>query len=119
MQSAHRRVAEEAVDALQDLRFAVLQLERGSAGHVQHEDAALPIRALAEPDRLTPAGEAGADDGRPLREQLGLGQPRRRAGGVEQGAQQIGQAPQTPSPAHLPGADLPYVPLVRPGARRS
>ena len=118
-QSTDRRVTEEAVDALQDLRFAVLQLKRGSAGHVQHEDAALAIGALAEPDWLTPAGEAGADDGRPLREQLGLGQPASARRRVEQGAQQIGQAPQTASPAHLSGADLPYVPLVRPGAWRS
>ena len=101
MQPGDRGIAEEAVDPLQHLGLAVLQLERGAAGDMQRQDAAPMPGPVGQAYRLGAGSKIRADDGRPFGQQPGLGEaaPARRR--VEDAAEQIRQPAQATAPAHL------------------
>ena len=118
-QTTDRAVAEVVVDPLQDLRFAVLQFESGSAGYVQHQHSARLIGPRAQADRVAAGREHGADDGWPFGEQLGFGQPAPPCRGLEHAPQQIGQSPQTSATPDLLRARGLRPPAVRRDVPRS
>src|SRR6266849_4934770 len=75
-QPGHRAIAEIAVDALEQNRLAVLDLERQRRGDPQPQRAVAPLAPdEGELDRPALARQRLADDGRPFLEQLRPAEP--------------------------------------------
>ena len=116
-QAGHRRIAEITVDPLEQLRLAVLQLERSGSGDVHVQDATMATAAAGQLDRLAARREGLADDARPVGQHARLGEATAARGRIEHLAEQVGQAPQPAAAAHRLAARgaLPLASVAHPG----